>query len=762
MQTIAAKLAGILQKVERPGDFYTAGTAAVLPPQLEVEGVGVIALPLLDVQAEQLIAAAERAPYGRGAETVHDEKVRRTWQIDASRVRIVGRRWQKSLNALVAEAAAGLGVAEPVAAEFYKLLVYGEGDFFVSHRDTEKCPGMFATLVIVLPSIYTGGALVVRHQGREVTLDMRCEDPSEAAFAAFYADCVHEVLPIASGRRLTLIYNLRRAAGGALPEAPDYRGEQDELAQLLQRWAAGDGAQDALTEKLIYPLQHAYTPAELSFGALKGADAAAAAVLKGAAARSGCELHLALISIEESGIAEHTGYYGSRWGRSSDDEEEFEAVEVCDRSATLSHWLRADEAPTPLKEIPFDESEVCPPGSLDDMEPDEEHFHEATGNEGASFERTYQRAALAIWPEARKLAVFNQAGLNVTLPYLEDLTARWEASGAQSGDEQWREADELCGYMLESWPVHRWHPRKDDASSKESRMLLLLARLKNRLRIDAFLGNVTAAGAFASTDAEAAVQALCLLPDTKAGELIEQIIAGNAERALSACGRLLACSVGRVASLSGAAASLVAALPPDAAKSPPPVWGEQPRPVKPGFAADLIAALDRIDPALAERATSHMLAWPKTFGFDAVLVPAVIELAVRSEGEESEAALRLRKACLDHLQARIGLALEPPSDWRRSRVVSCTCQYCQELNAFLADSGRRAWTFKAAEAKRRHLQEVIRQDRCDLDLATEKRGSPHGLVCTKNQASYDRRARQRKADLENFDRLKSRKAERTR
>ena len=761
MQSIAAKLTGLLQKVERPGDFYAAGTAAIFPPQLEVDGVGVIALPLLDAQAEQLIAAAERAPYGRGAETVHDEKVRRTWQIDASRVRIAGRRWQESLNALVAEAAAGLGVAEPVAAEFYKLLVYGEGDFFVSHRDTEKCPGMFATLVIVLPSIYTGGELVVRHEGREVTLDMRCEDPSEAAFAAFYADCVHEVLPITSGRRLTLIYNLRRAGGGPLPEVPDYRGEQDELAQLLHRWA-GDGAQDALTEKLIYPLQHAYTPDELSFGALKGADAAAAAVLKGAAAHSGCELHLALISIEENGIAEHTGYYGSRWGRSSDDEEEFEAVEVCDRSATLSHWLRADGAPTPLKEIPFDESEVCPPGSLDDMEPDEEHFHEATGNEGASFERTYRRAALTVWPETRKLAVFNQAGLDVTLPYLEDLTARWEASGAQSGDEQWREADELCGYMLESWPVHRWRPRKDDASSKESRMLLLLARLKNRPRIEAFLGSVTAAGAFASADAEAAVQALCLLPDTKAGELIERIIAGNAERTLSACGRLLARSVGRVALLSGAAASVVAALPPRAVKQPLPVWGEQPRPVEPGFAADLIAALDRIDPALAERAASHMLEWPKTFGFDAVLVPAVIELAVRSEGEESKAAMRLRKACLDHLQARIELVLEPPSDWRRSCVVSCSCQYCQELNAFLADPGRRAWTFKAAEAKRRHLQEKVRQDRCDLDLATEKRGSPHGLVCTKNQASYEKRARQRKADLEDFDRLKSRKPERER
>jgi hypothetical protein len=44
-------------------------------------------------------------------------------------------------------------------------------------------PGMFATLVLVLPSMSTGGELVVRHKGREVRLDLRCEDPSEVAFA---------------------------------------------------------------------------------------------------------------------------------------------------------------------------------------------------------------------------------------------------------------------------------------------------------------------------------------------------------------------------------------------------------------------------------------------------------------------------------------------------------------------------------------------------------------------------------------------------
>ncbi len=83
-----------------------------------------------------------------------------------------------------------------------------EGSFFVQHRDTEKATGMFATLVIVLPSNYSGGELVIRHGEQVVTLNMHRDEPSELTFAAFYADCVHEVQPITQGCRLTLIYNL--------------------------------------------------------------------------------------------------------------------------------------------------------------------------------------------------------------------------------------------------------------------------------------------------------------------------------------------------------------------------------------------------------------------------------------------------------------------------------------------------------------------------------------------------------------------------
>jgi hypothetical protein len=58
MSSIAIDLAAALSTISRPGDFCIAGTADLLAPRLEVEGVGPIALPLLPVQAEQLIATA--------------------------------------------------------------------------------------------------------------------------------------------------------------------------------------------------------------------------------------------------------------------------------------------------------------------------------------------------------------------------------------------------------------------------------------------------------------------------------------------------------------------------------------------------------------------------------------------------------------------------------------------------------------------------------------------------------------------------------
>jgi hypothetical protein len=118
--------------------------------------------------------------------------------------------------------------------------------------------------------------------------------------------------------------------------------------------------------------------------------------------------------------------------------------------------------------------------------------------------------------------------------------------------------------------------------------------------------------------------------------------------------------------------------------------------------------------------------------------------------KDGTAVQRLRIACLGHLRARVAEPLEAPRDWRRASNFACRCPHCGELSSFLADSERKTWILKAAEAVRGHVEGTIRKARCDLDVMTDRRGRPYGLVCTKNQASYDRRVKQRNQDLANL------------
>ncbi|MGB8401843.1 2OG-Fe(II) oxygenase [Bradyrhizobium sp.] len=751
MSSIGTALLNSLRSVERPGDFCVGGIREIFMPAIDVDGVGRIAFPILPVQAERLVAIAEAAPHGRGKETVVDREVRRTWQVDSAKVRIGGRHWEKTLAGLVTDIALGLGVSDPVAADFYKLLVYDTGSFFVDHRDTEKIPGMFATMVLVLPSTHSGGELVVKHLDREVVLDLRPDEPSEIGFAAFYADCVHEVRPVKTGCRLALVYNLHFVGKGRALKAPDYRAEHGRVVELLRSWASAEDEPD----KLILPLQHAYTPAELSFNALKGADAGLASVLVKAGAEADCDIHLALVSIEESGSAEHTGYYGRRrWSRDEEEDEEFEVAEVIDRTLVLSEWRRPDGGEAGIGVFPFAEDELCPPDAFEDLTPDEQHFHEATGNEGASFERTYSRAGFVLWPSARRLAVLNQAGLGTTLPYLEDLTARWESSATSIQSPLWREADELSRHMLGSWSCS---PRRKNDDSEAGRLLDLQIRLGNVERIDAFLAGLSAEGHYAAPDNGAIVRAAALLPAARATELLVRIVRRNATAHLSACGDLLrrcgAAPTGATGDLEQIGAAMIDALPGDPAKREQVDTWTRPAQVKAGFVVDLLTATSRINAGLAARAIEHLLAWPQTYKPDDVLVPAALAIAQLVEDKAWPAVGRLREASLDHLRRRIALPLDAPRDWTRTNPLKCTCGDCRGLGAFLVAPDQKQWRLKAVQDRRTHVEQNARSAACDLDLTTERRGSPHTLVATKNQASYERRAKQRRQDLEHASAL---------
>lgn len=765
MTTITHDLAAIVSTIRRKGDFYATGTSDCATPALEVDGVGRISLPLLPVQAEQLIAVATRSPYGRGQDTLIDTAVRRTWQIPAEHVALSGRSWPGTLAAIVTRAAQGLGVTAPVSAELYKLLVYDAGSFFVEHRDTEKSSGMFATLVVNLPSVCSGGELIVQHKGHEVCLDLNSAEPEDISFAAFYADCVHEVRPVTAGYRLTLVYNLLRMDGGPAPTLPEYDEQSRAITALLSLWARKKNiAGEETPEKLIYPLEHAYTSAELGFDNLKNADAAAAAVMVPAATAAECELHLALVAIEESGSAEHdyAPRRRGRWSRHGDDgdrDEPFEIVEVIDRNLTVSHWRTPDGAPAAIGALPFLEEELCPPESFDGLEPDEQYFHEATGNEGASFERSYRRAALVLWPRARKLAVLNQAGLGVTLPYLADLASRWTHSGEGKASALWREAHALSGHMLAHWPATQRYQGMTQAD-RETGLLSSLTQLEDTERIDGFLAEVSAKGKYCGPENAALVAALGVLSQQRAAELLELIVARNAHMLPGACADLLArmgpsSAFGNTpALLRPAAAALVETIIGQRANDHPADPWHRPTPIEASLVSDLLYALAWINAdALAERVVEHVLASATTFGVDAILLPALLQLTQRAQMPQLICIERLRAACVDHLCARAAEGLAPPADFARPCRLACRCDHCAELGRFLVDPQRREWVFAAAEPLRRHVEVSVQQSGCDLDVTTRRQGRPYSLVATKNQASYERRVVQRKNDLADLARL---------
>ncbi|MCF6251321.1 MAG: 2OG-Fe(II) oxygenase [Methylococcaceae bacterium] len=758
---LTKQLSDILQNLQSPGDFYSTGTKEIFPPCLEVNQVGRISLPLLSVQAEQLVKVAERAPYGKGYETLVDTEVRRTWQINVNQVNLSGKYWQKDLADIVNHVKLDLGVDCAVSAELYKLLVYDAGCFFSSHRDTEKTDGMFATLIIVLPSLYSGGELLVRHQQEEVKLDLRSQEPEEISFAAFYADCVHEVLPITEGCRLTLVYNLIRTNKKIpLPTPPDYRQAQQKVAALLNNWALSLNKknEEDTPEKLIFLLEHEYSIAELKFDALKNKDAASADVLCVAAKKSDCDLYLALVSIEESGSAEYFGggYY-NHWDENVD-EDDFEIGEVIDHYEKISEWRCPDGSQPVLPALPFKAEEFCPPEDFEHMEASDVEFQEATGNAGASFERMYHCAALVLWPRAHYLAIINQAGLNAALSVLKELCQQWKNNKEEKTKQ---EAHTLASYILRDWmPLHCEQQSNSYRRSQHiAELLKCLYHLRDVVLINRLCLIIAKKGIYQKEASVALAQASKLLPWSDVVSYTTDAITVSAVKAQAACITLLSglCRKREKSDrqqLRVAAHVLFKALPGDTKRFPGlPPWQQQRMALTAGDVADILVSFCLIDSDLAEQTLDYMLAWPTIYGMDEILLPTALDIVGLTTSNELSTVMRLHQLVITHLQTRLAEPLEPPADWSRDNTIKCSCNDCRGLRQFLINAEKAQWRLKAVESRRSHVQHSIDMNKCDIDYVTEKKSRPYSLICTKNQASYQRRVVQSQRDQEALARL---------
>ena len=214
-----------------------------------------------------------------------------------------------ALQGLLADVALALGLDE-VQAHLHNLLIYGPGQFFKPHQDTEKHPGMVATLVLVWPSAHIGGALRVVHGADEGRLQSQHLQVDSLRWCAFYADCQHEVLPVQEGWRVVLSFDLvvpARMRHGEAAAAP-------ALVRALREQCFPEG--EPSTQPWVFLLDHEYTEHGLRWQLLKGLDRARVAALRSAAQQLGLVMHLALAEIHESWTA--TLRYRGRWYQSEE------------------------------------------------------------------------------------------------------------------------------------------------------------------------------------------------------------------------------------------------------------------------------------------------------------------------------------------------------------------------------------------------------------------------------------------------------------
>ena len=256
--------------------------------------------PVRPAQAKKLCGVARPAYFGHREETILDPAVRDTWEISPDLVSLGGPSWALALEGALTELADELGVpaGNRLEAELHALLVYGPGQFFVPHTDTEKNDAMVGTLAVTLPSSHTGGEFIVEHGGQSVTYRSSRDSLS---LVAFYADCLHQVTPVRTGYRVVLTFNLLMRG---TPAADSADGPVPELAGCLaEHFRSPEQVRYGSSEppkRLVYLLDHSYTGRGLRWDKLKGADAERAALLRAAADKVDCEPVLALAEIEET------------------------------------------------------------------------------------------------------------------------------------------------------------------------------------------------------------------------------------------------------------------------------------------------------------------------------------------------------------------------------------------------------------------------------------------------------------------------------
>ncbi|KAI8630509.1 hypothetical protein F5Y19DRAFT_474292 [Xylariaceae sp. FL1651] len=369
-----SELKETIDAIETCGDFAIKRQYCQFAnPGLQI-GDTLITLPLDPAQVSLIRDASRQAPFGRGDATLVDTSVRNTWELDASKFRIANPAWSPFVSSVLQDVSQSLGMSG-VRTELYKLLLYEKDSFFKRHKDSEKAPGMIATLSICLPSRYKGGEVHLSHAGKNHVFDTS-QSIFDISALAWYADVTHEIKPVAEGHRLALIYNIIEAGGDGATSANSLTRQDQKLQSAIARLKL----QAPVPKRVLYFLDHKYSQSSLRIDHLKGRDRAIGQTLQEACMSNGCYLFLCNVTKRISDSRSY--YYDSHEGPEL----------TIDTIATCSGQIFASE-------IDLDKKDILGPNPYTQRDADSESEGEDTGNEGVLMEYRYHDSAVAIVPK---------------------------------------------------------------------------------------------------------------------------------------------------------------------------------------------------------------------------------------------------------------------------------------------------------------------------------------------------------------------------
>lgn len=243
--------------------------------------------------------------------------------------------------------------------------------------------GVFATVIIVLPSAFTGGQIHVAYASSSEVIDVASSSLFGTSVLAWYKDVKHEYLPVDSGYRLALHYNLVHHAppGVSLPKLPGMAKATHQLQNVLRNWK--DGLYKApIPSSIAYVLDHRYSVQELGGGinSLKPPDLHKLTFLLPIAKELGYVIGLGSLLHIIKGYATMRRSYYDNAESGEDDESEIEQMESPETLTSISDIVNLDGVPIPgLTEFDIDTEGFLSGTSINKRKPDEKEYEEFPG-----------------------------------------------------------------------------------------------------------------------------------------------------------------------------------------------------------------------------------------------------------------------------------------------------------------------------------------------------------------------------------------------